>query len=202
MAGLDYPSRTAMVRNILREYRATDKHTGREWYAEANGKAAELAESTNGRTTWIQAAGVIAALSPQTQWWQNVMLAKQAIDLGAMVQGHTGDAMRKVNRILTVQDVDSQAVAVNAILGGLKVRSFFHNIVTAGGVDGVVTIDRHAWRTVCGAHPLGKRNNVPTERAYQLARDAFIRAAEILQSQGDEITAAQLQAVVWVPRAA
>lgn len=199
MPALTYPTRTAMVRNILREYRATDGETGRDWYAIANSKSFELSELSR-TTTWIQAAGVIAALSPQQQWWQNVMLAEQAIRAGAMVQGHTGDAMRKVNRILSLESptVDE----VNSILGGLKVRSFFFNIITAGGVDGVVTIDRHAWRTVCGAHELGKRNAVPTERAYQLARDAFIRAADILTASGDRITAAQLQAVVWVPRAA
>lgn len=196
---LSYPSRTAMVRNILREYRATDGRTGRTWYADANALAAEIADESRD-FNWVQVAGVIAALSPQTQWWQNVMLARQAVSVGAMIQGHTGDAMRKVNRILALEDRTVSNVL--AILGGTKVRSFFQNIVTAGGLDGIVTIDRHAWRTVCGGHELATRNSVPGT-GYKLAQDAYIRAAEIVsKAEGLHITAAQLQAVVWVPRAA
>ena len=41
MATLAYPTRTAMVRNILREYRSTDGVTGRDWYADAQATAAE-----------------------------------------------------------------------------------------------------------------------------------------------------------------
>jgi len=188
MATLNYPSRTAMVRNILREYRATDGLTGRDWYRDAYVTAAHFADDYG--VTREQAIGVIAALSPQTQWWQNVMLAKQVLSAGAMVQGHTRDTMRKVNAILAgIPPLD--------VLGGQKVRSFYVNILDLGFSADVVTIDRHAWRTVCGANPLGKRNAVP-DAGYPLARDAFIRAAAII---GD-ITPAQLQAVVWVPRAA
>lgn len=188
MAALNYPSRTAMVRNILREYRATDGVTGRNWYRDAYVTAAQFAAEYN--VTIPQAIGVIAAISPQTQWWQNVMLAKQVLAAGAMVQGHTRDTMRKVNAILAGLDPLD-------VLGGQKVRSFYQNILEMGYGHETVTIDRHAWRTAMGSNDLGKRNSVP-DAGYPLARDAYIRAAEII---GD-ITPAQLQAVVWVPRAA
>jgi hypothetical protein len=138
-----------------------------------------------------QAIGIIAALSPQQQWWQNVMLARQASEAGVMVQGHTTDNMRKVNEIL-------QGAEPLDVLGGLKVRSFYVNILEAGTDDGV-TIDRHAWRTVCGRHELGQRSAVPTDKAYLLAAEAFQAAARHCE---EPITAAQLQATVWIPRAA
>lgn len=183
---LAYPTRTAMVRNVLREFRATDGQTGADWYADALGKAVEFTAYGVATET---AVGVIAALSPQMQWWQNVMLAEQVLSAGVMVQGHTGDTMRKVNHILAgAEPLD--------VLGGLKVRSFYSNILSGGQDDGV-TIDRHAWRTVCGRHELGKRNSVP-DVGYDLARDAFRHAAYILDCG---LTAAQVQAIVWVPRA-
>jgi hypothetical protein len=176
-----------MVRNVLREFRATDGVTGFDWYY----RALEMAHDMTGpHVSLAQAVGVIAALSPQTQWWQNVMLARQVISAGAMVQGHTGDTMRKVNAILS-------GTAPLDALGGLKVRSFYQNILDGGMGDGV-TIDRHAWRTAMGRNELGKRNAVPTDRAYRAAAEAFERAAEIVGNY----TPAQLQAIVWVPRAA
>lgn len=191
MARLNYPSQTAMVRNILREYRAVndaDKLVGNLWYASAYAQAVEFAfEFSYGVE---QAVGVIAALSPQTQWWFNVMLAKQAMRSRGMIQGHTSDTMAKVNRILLGEEP-------LVVLGGKKVRSFYQNILSAGEDEGIVTVDRHAWRTVCGRHELGKRNAVP-DAGYELAQSAFIRAAEII---GDGLTPAKLQAIVWVPRA-
>jgi len=190
-ARLAYPSRTAMTRAILREYRATDTHTrvqGRDWYPTALDIAGNLA-ADNGLAI-EQAAGVIAALSPQQQWWQNVMLARQACDAGVIVQGHTGDAMRKVNAIL-------QGAEPLDVLGGFKVRSFYGNIIAQGEDDGV-TIDRHAWRTVCGSNELGQRGSVP-DAGYPLAVEAFRHAVSFID---EPLTGAQLQAIVWIPRAA
>jgi len=188
---LTYPTDTAMVRNILREYRAcTDDQilAGRDWYGQALQIGLDL--SVEHSYSVEQCVGVIAALSPQTQWWQNVMLAKQALRSRGMIQGHTEDTMRKVNRILLGE-------APEDVLGGRKVRSFYRNIMDAGMTEDVVTVDRHAWRTVCGRHELGKRNTVPAA-GYALAEAAFIRASQIVGG----ITPAQLQAAVWVPRAA
>jgi hypothetical protein len=181
-----------MVRNILREYRATDAATrlaGRAWYRDARETAELIAIETGHALETV--IGVIAALSPQQQWWQNVMLARQTCTAGVMVQGHTTDNMRKVNEIL-------QGADPLDVLGGLKVRAFYANMLS-DGQDGGVTIDRHAWRTVCGRNELGKRNAVPTDKAYTLAADAFQQAVRYCD---EELTPAELQAIVWIPRAA
>lgn len=183
--GIQLPSRTAMVRNILREYRATDRETGRDWYLEANGIAREYA--TTYGLTLSQSAGVIAALSPQTQWWQNLMLARQVMSAGAMVQGHTRDTMRKVNVILAT---DPEPLEV---LGGLKVRSFYENI-SQPWLREPVTIDRHAFRT---ATRWEHAKAVPTDRVYRDVADAYRHAAKLVNLRPNE-----LQAIVWVPRAA
>lgn len=187
MATLALPTRTTMVRNILREYRATDGETGRTWYLSAHGEA--YLYSREYGTTLEASVGVIAALSPQTQWWQNLMLARQVMAAGAMIQGHTRDTMRKVNAILA-------GAEPLEVLGGLKVRSFYQNILNPFD-DEIVTIDRHAWRTAMGRNPLGTRNAVPTDRAYHAAADAYRHAAKLAHLRPSE-----LQAIVWVPRAA
>jgi hypothetical protein len=180
-----------MTRNILREYRAVrpvDITAGKHWYSDAFFTAADLANETG--FALEQCVGVIAALSPQQQWWQNVMLARQAVTAGVMIQGHTGDNIRKVNAIL-------QGAEPLEVLGGLKVRSFYNNILSEGQDDGV-TIDRHAWRTAMGRNELGTRNAVPTDRAYLACVDAYQHAATFIQ----DVTPAQLQAIVWIPRSA
>ncbi len=172
---------TAIVRS------ATDDQIdrGMTWYAQALFDATELADGTGFAVE--QAAGVVAALSPQTAWWQNLMLAKQALGAGVMVQGHTGDSMRKVNAIL-------QGAEPLDVLGGLKVRSFYANIVS-GGLDDGVTIDRHAWDIATGLKGYAQNLSITPGR-YAAASECYSRAASILSDLG--ATPAQLQAIAWV----
>jgi hypothetical protein len=152
------------------------------------GHASELAADFG--VTTEQAAGVIAALSPQTQWWQNLMLARQACELGEMVQGHTGDAMRKVNAILA--DANTQPLDV---LGGLKVRSFYRNIVSGGFDVEYVTIDRHAFDIATGVRLNGSSL---TPKRYEETADKYRAAAPILSAELRVMTPAQVQATAWV----
>ena len=153
------------------------------WYAEAHGHASELAAEF-GYTTEA-AAGVIAALSPQTGWWQNLMLARQAVELGEMIQGHTGDAMRKVNAILA--DANTNPLDVQ---GGLKVRSYYRNIVSVGYDVEYVTIDRHAYDIATGVRLNGASL---TPKRYEETAEVYRRASKILG-----MTPAQTQATAWV----
>lgn len=177
------PPLTRRVTALVRTGTPDQIQRGLCWYVEAHGHASELAAEF-GYTTEA-AAGVIAALSPQTGWWQNLMLARQACELGELIQGHTGDAMRKVNAILA--DPNTQPLDV---LGGLKVRSFYRNIVSGGYDVEYVTIDRHAFDIATGVRLNGASL---TPRRYEETAEVYRRAAKILG-----MTPAQAQAAAWV----
>ena len=179
---------TRRITTLVRTGTPDQLHRGMCWYAEAHGHASELAAEF-GYTT-EQAAGVIAALSPQTQWWQNLMLARQACELGEMIQGHTGGNMRKVNAILA--DANTQPLDV---LGGLKVRSFYRNIVSGGFDREYVTIDRHAVDIATGVR-LNTASLTP--RRYEETASKYRAAAEILSREVQVMTPAQVQATAWV----
>lgn len=188
---IDLGAHRPLTRRVTALFRtATDAqvYRGLAWYVDASAQARELGERFGYEHE--QACGVIAALSPQTAWWQNVMLAKQAMTAGAMVQGHTRDAMRKVNAILSgVDPLDA--------LGGLKVRSFYENLRYEGQDDGV-TIDRHAWDIATGLKGYAQSLTITPGR-YAQAAEAYRRAADILNREyGLRMTGAEVQAVTWV----
>jgi hypothetical protein len=174
---------TRRVTALVRTGTADQLKRGVCWYEEAHGHASELAAEF-GYTTEA-AAGVIAALSPQTGWWQNLMLARQACELGELIQGHTGDAMRKVNTILADPNVNPLDA-----LGGLKVRSFYRNIVSGGWDREFVTIDRHAYDIATGVRLNGSSL---TPKRYEATAETYRRASKILG-----MTPAQAQATAWV----
>lgn len=182
---------TRRVTALVRTGTEDQLKRGRCWYVEAHGHASELAADYG--FTVDQTSGVIAALSPQTQWWQNLMLARQACEYGEILQGHTGDAMRKVNAILA--DANAQPLDV---LGGLKVRSFYQNI-RAMGYDSAVTIDRHAYDIATGVRLNGSSL---TPKRYAATAEVYTRAASILATEGfgagGPLTGAMVQAQAWV----
>lgn len=177
------PPLTRRVTALVRTGTPDQLKRGMCWYVEAHGHASELSAEF-GYTTEA-AAGVIAALSPQTGWWQNLMLARQACELGELIQGHTGDAMRKVNAILADGNLNPLDV-----LGGLKVRSFYRNIVSGGYDTTYVTIDRHAFDIATGVRLNGASL---TPKRYEETAETYRRASKILG-----MTPAQAQATAWV----
>jgi hypothetical protein len=153
---------------------------GESWYPAA-GEIAELVGAIGGWSA-RQGAGIIAALSPQCSWDENIVRAI-AYANGETV-GATADSVRKCDAIAAGADPAD-------VLGGRKVRSFFRNIV---GIESAVTIDRHAVAIVYG-RPLSDREIKILERAgsYTLIASYYRAAARQL-----EIAPSTLQAVTWL----
>lgn len=183
------------VANILAVFmRAEDENVAYEegigWYHAAHAIAAEHA-ATYG-TTVSQAAGVIAALSPQTGWAENIRLAgefwrRHAQRRTDLMSGHTTDAIVKCQRIGRGEDP-------YLVLGGRKVRSFYANILRPD-TPGPVTIDRHAIAVIM-ARPLPASD--PDARSperpgvYTRAAGAYRTVARMVGLHPH-----QVQAVVW-----
>lgn len=66
------------------------RNRSRQWYVGANRFAQHLVRDHPGLTP-VQAAGVIAATSPQKDWFQNASIAERIIDIWQLQQDHVWD---------------------------------------------------------------------------------------------------------------
>ena len=152
---------------------------GRAWYRVAH----DLAELISGGDV-IMGAGVLAALSPQTEWSQNVKRAAQAFTDGKPSR-HLGDALRKAQRIMNGED------PLAVLPRDSKTWSFYRCIVDPDDLEAVV-IDRHA-HDVAAGEPYGERNRgLSAKRRYAAIAEAYRRAAVALGESPSTV-----QAVTW-----
>ena len=177
------------VRNITKAYRlasAADKADGMGWYANAMALARSL-DPVNP----VQAAGVIAVLSPMTSWPINVRLATAV---------YNGEIPKCLNKNRDKALAIYNGADANDIVSGPKVRSFFANIVGLDN-DEAVTIDRHAIDICAGKvqNDADRSAMVAGKGKYNGLVAEYTKAAKILSKEnGIAITASQLQAVTWV----
>lgn len=174
------------TRNVTKAYRLAtdlDREEGMAWYVSARTYAATLDDNVN------RAAGVIAALSPLQLWPVNMRMAAAMYD-GRRNCGLSAN-VAKAERILNGEEPLD-------VLGGKKVRSFYLNIIGSGN-DEAVTIDRHAI-AVCEGRAIPDnelKSFFGAKRNRQYVAE-YVNAAEILSKEFGPLTAAQVQATVWV----
>lgn len=179
------PTFGEMRRNLLDTFNAAPPEAvseGSAWYLAAHSIAADMAVRHG--LSVRQCAGVLAALSPQTGWAENVRLADVACGEGS-ASGHTGDACDKADRILTGEDPSD-------VLGGRKVRSFFTNIVRPLSV-GAVTVDRHCVDMLVGRRGAVAGRVLDRPGAYALCAAVVRSVAREVWMRPHEV-----QAVAWV----
>lgn len=177
------PSPEAIVK-AFKAIDLADVSAGIEWYAEAYGIAESYAERFG--ITVGQAAGIIAALSPQQAWAQNVRSAERFLESRASV--HTKVNMTKCERILAGEDVWT-------VLNADKTRNFWLGIVSQGAEG--VCIDRHAIDIALGVRHTEATRPAIGKRLYAAAAEAYRAAAEALSAEGAILSPAELQAVTW-----
>lgn len=177
------------IDNILSVYRAARDEqiaAGMNWYPNAHTFALAIA---NGDL--VKGAGVIAALSPQTQWSLNMTIASRAFVEG-FASGQTGANCAKADRILNGEHPDDVLGWNNPkAKSGHKVRNFYRNIVLPTGFE--VTIDRHAFDIAVGFETDSKaRGQLGRVGMYDLFADTYREAASLVG-----VAPAVLQAVTW-----
>lgn len=173
-----------MVANIVRTFRAaTDSQIreGAEWYANAHTFALALAAGHDGNID--TAAGVIAALSPQTPWSRNVTLASRLYAEGALTSGSLGLSLRNAAAVYAGADW-RDVFGPNA----LKIRNFAACIANPTSAD-AVCVDRHA---VAIAADDASVKTVTTAQ-YRKVAAAYVEAARIVG-----FSPSQVQAITWV----
>jgi hypothetical protein len=177
---------------------ATDAQmvAGLNWYREAHETAHALAGKYHVAPS--VAAGILAAMSPNTSWVANVMLAENV--LAGTPKGLT-NGLRKCERMLAGEEPEDVLHSEKY----LKVSNFYLSIITHGAMG--VTIDRHAWDVYTGTRHTDKADSgsgLPIRprvygKRYVEAMEAYREAARILsEREGETISAGTVQSVTWV----
>lgn len=184
------------VDNVLSIYNnssAESLRTGLSWYRDAHNFAKTLDPKNVAR-----AAGIIAALSPQSEWENNKNKAAQLYRQNGIVtldsEGKVGkgngiglpDAVKKAIRIFHGEDPLD-------VLKGDKVTAFYRTILNpTGDIDPV--IDRHAFDIAVGERTDDKtRSRLSRKGVYDEFANVYRDAA-----RAAGIGSAQMQAVTWV----
>jgi len=176
-------TRRRYVSNILAAYNAAteeQKIKGKEWYADAHALAVELAHGDV-----VKGAGVIAALSANKSWSENVRLARRAFAEG-VPSGHTSANLFKAERILKGDD------PADVLPMGAKTGNFYMSILDPSDPY-PVTVDRHAHDIAVGRTFGDADRGLSSKGRYEAIADAYRRAGKRLG-----ITPSELQAITWV----
>ena len=175
------------VGQVLGLATADEWTAGVEWYQDGCAIAAQLADEYGVNVD--QVVGVIAALSPQCEWSENLRRARELLATGD-VTGAPRVFVESAQRIAAGLVWARAGVAVN----GPKVWSFFDNLADPLGSD-EVTVDRHALSVALGRVVEKAEAKRLLERAgvYELVGEAYRRAAERAGLRAHEC-----QAVAWV----
>lgn len=177
------PAPRTITHNILRTYEAAtpiEAARGHEWYDLAHLFADKISHGEIKK-----GAGVIAALSPQKDWLENMYLAQRAFEDGR-ASGHMGAFVKKADRILDGEEPLD-------VLGGNKVRAFYKLILDPTNAHDVC-IDRHAFDIAVGEVTDDKARKVlERARGYDLIANLYRQVAKKV-----EVLPSQLQATTWV----
>ncbi|BCL28524.1 hypothetical protein ACFFS2_30700 [Streptomyces aurantiacus] len=176
-------TREQFVQNIIAAWQSAtpeQQHDGRVWYRTAHELAAMMTDG-NPRA----GAGVIAALSANKSWPENVRLARQACEAG-LTSGHFTDALHKTAQIMAGADPE------DVLPMERKTGQFFRLIANPGDPDAVV-IDRHAHDVAVGETYGQRDRGLSSAGRYALLAHCFREAALRLGELPSTV-----QAVTWV----
>jgi hypothetical protein len=198
--------------NILDCFERASSETvteGSVWYPTANTWANFVGTgvSNNGHAKLdyrdervLVGAGIISALSPQTNWEQNKEMAcyfAKTLDKPSWctdVNYNKALAIVKAGNSISTQRTSSLD-AIENILNGNKTKAFFHNIVHPYGENNLPTIDRHAISIYLGRRCTYKElvRGLAKGTANKTITNAYIKASKILECNPQIV-----QAVTWV----
>jgi hypothetical protein len=174
--------REQYVQNILSVWHSADPRQmaeGRSWYRTAH-KIALLIGDSDVRI----GAGVIAALSVQKTWDENLRLARLAAAKGRST-GHVADCIVKANAILNGEDPEK------VLPMRRKTGHFYRCIVNPADAE-AVCVDRHAHDVMVGERYGERDRGLGAHGRYELVAECYREAARRLH----EIPQVA-QAVTW-----
>lgn len=176
-----------MARNIEHAVRTAspeDVRSGMDWYNRAHDIASEV-----GRGDVRKGAGIIAALSPQTEWTENVRMARQLSNTGTATGYITQKEVGKARRILEGEKPE------DVLPMHFKTGHFYRNIADPSDPN-AVTVDRHAHDLAIARRFGSSHRALDTIGRYQTFVNAHVQATHRLADMN--LTPNQTQAISWV----
>lgn len=189
-----------------------ERENGLTWYKQEYANCEELADRYN--LTLDTIVRVVACMSPQTRWSQNILIAEIVIRIWLLKpQYPKATEFKKFGGKLTLPQlvkscnlakIPGNVTGANLLkafwvldghasaLNGPKVESFYENLIRFGDSNRV-TVDSHAILAWFGS--VEKRSVSVVEDGYRLIENDYRRLAEILN-----ISPLEAQAIVWVVR--
>ena len=170
--------------------RATDCQVeeGMQWYDSANELATEMQATYPNRLRSVaHAAGLLAALSPNEGWENNVSNAWMFLE---------HDTSKSLPRSIVDARLICAGFEPEHVLFGegvnYKVQSFYHNIADPSD-QGPVTIDRHAKGIIYDNPLVVKVKPHATRKDYDHYSEAYRQAAQEVN-----VSPSQMQAMTWL----
>lgn len=202
--GITQEGMAEKIRASLDKASAADVEAGMNFYKEANDWVAGMAERT-GLTT-RQAAGVTAAMSPQTAWglgpaetWgknTNQVLAERVAEWASKPEsaGLPKGLAAPKDRIIKALKIARGQVEPEEVLSKVKTGAFFENIISPLGAERA-TVDIHMGRLMSGLSKTDIQHALEKPDKYKYFEDTIKQVAA-----EREILPNQAQAIAWFQR--
>lgn len=176
---------------LYNETSQSERAEGRQWYPNALATAARIARPEHGISI-RRAAAIIAVLSPQTRWRQNVAGAARLIDAAAAGTTPTGLPGYPTNhaKALNIAQGAAFGAGVGDAFGGEapKVRAFYRNIVGGYIYSRCVTLDVWAMRAATG------KDGPPPRGARYAKGEGWYQTAAVAVGERP----CDFQAIIWL----
>lgn len=155
---------------------------GLEWYDKANKLAKEFSKKYG--VSHYKVCGIIAALSPQKSWSENIKLVDLFLRTKCKECKHTTILHKKAIDIYNTKDKNS----VNDILKGKKIMNFYNNILNPSD-DKYATLDVHMIQILTQNYKL----KTLTALQYEFLKDIFIKFAK-----EKHFNSSSMQSILWL----
>lgn len=152
-----------------------------KWYKNANNTAKEYSIKYN--IEHFKVCGIIAALSPQKSWPENLSITELFLETKGEYSKHMPVMHNKALSIYNCTDVD----CVESVLNGRKIVNFYNNIMNPAD-NNYVYLDVHMLQLMTSDISIKSC----TTKQYDFLKDIFIKFAE---KQG--FYTSTLQAILW-----
>lgn len=186
---------TTEINNILSVFSSaseTDRQNGENWYFDANSEARKLAREYKVPVSTV--SGVLAALSPNQSWANNLTGARKALEAYSLGKSPEDVSIPTYPRNKIKAWKLLKGEPVRDVLRGPKVTAFYKNIVAPWSSTSV-TVDGHAYNIWRGERVALKDGGIPNlDKAgrYEAIEADYKAAARQLG-----LKPWQVQAVTW-----
>ncbi len=152
------------------------------WYSRANNIAKELSKKY--RVAHYKVCGIIAALSPQKSWPQNISITELFLKTKCKECKHVTRMHDKAIRVFNAKSNKE----VDKILNGKKIVNFYNHIYKPQD-DKYVVLDVHMLQLILQNY----RVKSCTDKQYEFLKDIFIKFAK---KEGFKVST--LQSILWL----